>query len=108
MGRRKKKKKRRLRRKRKILEKNEDGGPGRGRGGLQLKPAIFMFAVTWTIGGVVESQTGQQKTRPYLLRRRKKRANFLCLWSTPYLIYESKTSHFLCFNVFRKLLITWI
>ena len=65
MGRRKKRKKRRLRRKRKILEENEDGGPGRDRDGLQLKPTIFMFAITWAIGEVVESQTGQQKTRPW-------------------------------------------
>ena len=50
MGRRKKRKKRRLRRKRKILEENEEGGPGRYRDGVQLKPAIFMFAVTWEKG----------------------------------------------------------
>merc|ERR550534_3415197 len=32
---------------------NEEGGPGRCRDGLQLKPAIFIFAVTWTMGEVV-------------------------------------------------------
>ena len=52
MGRRKRRRRRRLRRKRKILEENEEGGPGRDRDGLQFKPAIFMFAVTWTMGEV--------------------------------------------------------
>ena len=50
MVRRKRRRRRRWRRKRKILEENGDGGPGRGRDGLQLKPAIFMFAVTWEKG----------------------------------------------------------
>ena len=49
MGRRKRRRRRRWRRKRKILEEKENGGPGRGRDGLQSKPAIFMFAVTWTM-----------------------------------------------------------
>ena len=52
MGRRKRRRRRRLRRKRKILEENKESGPEGGRDGLQLKPAIFMFAVMWTMGEV--------------------------------------------------------
>ena len=71
MGTRKKKKKRGLRRKRKILEEKEDGGPGRGRDGLQLKPAIFMFAVTWEKGKSRKAKLVNRKPgtpREYLLR----------------------------------------
>ena len=52
MGRRKRRRRRRWKRKRKILEENVEGEPGRVRDGLQLKPAIFMFSVTWAMGEV--------------------------------------------------------
>ena len=77
-----------MRRKRKILEENGEGGPVRDRDGLQSNPAIFMFALTWTIG--VNSvkpnwSIEYQSLGEHLLRIPKggrKMATFLCFYDS--------------------------